>query len=838
MDPLSRELLLSAIDALDTGVVLLDAQARIIQWNAWMEAASGVAAAQACGRTLSDLFPEIGQSRLPGVIADALELGAARILTHTLNPALLPLQRDRGQPLLHNVTVQRAGSPEDPICVLQVIDVTKTVERERVLRDRQNARYRAVVDTAADAIITTCPEGKIQWANLAAGKQFGFGPNELTGKDIGTLLDHGGAWPVACAGEEVDNLSIGPVEIMGRRQDGSTAILELSTACWSNDRRTFVTGILRDVAPRQRAEGALRAAAAVSAVSGPALLQALVRELAEGLGVKYAFIAEFSDPAGRQMRTLAQWCNGQVDEKRSFPLDDLPWEALKHGEVVSVPNRARRHYPAAALLQELQIESFAGTGITGSDGRPIGLIAVLDDEPMTDIGTVQKLIATFAARLAGELERQSAENALRQLNAELEERVAERTRALRDAADELSAEMRRREDMQATLLQSQKLEALGQLVGGVAHDFNNILAAILGSYQLIDNRVEHPTVRQVVAHGRKAAERAAELIRHLLAFARREELKPRAVMLAGIIPSLQGLFAHTLGSQVEVRFDVPADAWPVLVDQHRLEVALLNLAVNARDAMPGGGVLEVSVSNRVIGPSDKRFAKAGDYVAISVRDNGAGMAPETVARALEPFFTTKEIGKGTGLGLAMVHGFVEQSGGRLFIESRLGSGTCIRILLPRAAVVPCAQILDGGLDGEHGDAVILVVDDDDQVRPVTATILRDLGYTVMEAVNAETALALGLTAPQLDMVLCDVVMPGADGPAFAEKLRAERPHVPFVFMTGHADRRLLVGATVIDKPFTSTQLAEAVLVALGRSRPGGEEGVRSALLSSSLAGIG
>lgn len=823
MAMLNRDLLLNTMDALDTGVILLDCLHRVLHWNNWMTSASGASLEEVRGKALSDVFPGIAQTRLTAVIQEALQAGTASVLTHTLNPRLLPLKREQGISLLHNVTVQRAGSADEPLCILQVIDVTTSVERERLLRQRQNARYRAVVDTAADAIITTSTDGKIQWANQAAERQFGYAPGEMTDCDIDVLLEHGGAWPKPLHDGAMDARSSGPVEVIGLRRDGSTAFLELSTACWSSDRRMFITGIMRDIAPRQRAEGALRAAAAVSSVSGPALLQVLVREVAEGLGVGQAFIAELSDDDRQEVRPLARWCNGGVTEPEDLCLAGLPLDAIAASGFVSVPARVRQIYPNAPLLAACGAESFAAACIRGLDEKPIGIIAVLDGKPMTGLDTVQKLIATFAARLAGELERQRAEEALRRLNAELEQRVAERTSALRGAADELAAEMRRREDMQTTLLQSQKLEALGQLVGGVAHDFNNILAAILGSYQLIDSRVDQPSVRQVVAHGRRAAERAAELIRHLLAFARREELKPRAVMLADLIPGLQGLFGHAVGGTVETSFDVPDGIWPVLVDEHRLEVALLNLAVNARDAMPLGGRLSISASNRVVPVADGRFARPGDYVAITVKDDGSGMPPEILARATEPFFTTKETGKGTGLGLATVHGFVEQSGGRMFIESEVGEGTCIEIVLPRAAVVTEVRPAETAADGIHGDAVIMVVDDDDQVRPVTATFLRDVGYDVIEAASAEAALVLGIAARRLDVVLCDVMMPGEDGPTFAGRLRAERPSVPFIFMTGHADRRRLADEVVIDKPFSGPQLLAALVSALDRDQSASEK---------------
>ena len=403
----------------------------------------------------------------------------------------------------------------------------------------------------------------------------------------------------------------------------------------------------------------------------------------------------------------------------------------------------------------------------------------------------------------------------------LEARVAERTRALSDAAQELAAEMRRREAAQSALLQSQKLEALGQLTGGVAHDFNNILAAVTGSYRLIERRVEDPKVVELIRHGERAAERARRLIRQLLAFARKERLSPAALDPAEALHEAEDLICHAAGSRLRCRLEAPPGLWPVLADPHQLEIALLNLVVNARDAMPQGGDLTIAVRNLAAAERPPGL-RPGDYVGIAVRDGGEGMAPEVLARATEPFFTTKPQGKGTGLGLSMVHGFAEQSGGGLRIESRPGEGTTVEIVLPRAALEAQAPGRNGEAvpdQGRHGGATVLLVEDDDQVRPVTAGFLRELGYTVAEAANAEAAGALVHTLERLDLVVTDVAMPGADGPTLAARLRAERPGLPFLFVTGHPPGPALAGEAVLRKPYTGAEFGAAVLERLGRRPP-------------------
>ncbi len=420
-------------------------------------------------------------------------------------------------------------------------------------------------------------------------------------------------------------------------------------------------------------------------------------------------------------------------------------------------------------------------------------------------------------------ERKRAEAILRDANAELECRVAERTRALTEAGRELQAEMRRREEAQASLLQSQKLEALGQLTGGVAHDFNNVLAAILGSFDLLSARITDERLRRFVDIGERAARRAESLVRQLLAFACREQLTPVTIEPASLLHENASLIRHAAGPRVFYALEVAPETWPIVADLHQLEVALLNLTVNARDAMADGGRLTITSRNVHAGESEADEPhppglKPGDYVVLGVHDTGAGMPAEVLARATEPFFTTKEAGRGTGLGLAMVHGFALQSGGALHIHSSPGEGTRVDIWLPRAvARMAQDEATEPAIDPRlHGDATLLVADDDDQVRPVTAGFLRELGYTVIEAANAEAAEVLAHAAGNVDLLVTDVVMPGADGPALAARLRADWPDLPVLFVTGHADRSRLEGESVLAKPFTSAELGRRVLECLGR----------------------
>ncbi|MGI4952994.1 MAG: ATP-binding protein [Janthinobacterium lividum] len=416
-----------------------------------------------------------------------------------------------------------------------------------------------------------------------------------------------------------------------------------------------------------------------------------------------------------------------------------------------------------------------------------------------------------------------ARHVLRQSRDELERLVAERTRALTDAAHELAAEMLRREELQSSILQSQKLEALGQLTSGVAHDFNNVLAAISGSYDLIRRRAEAPGILEIVQRGEQAVDRASKLIGTLLAFVRREKLTPRLLDLPQLLEDARDLIQHAIGADMRCAFDVPARLHPVLADPYQLEIAILNLVVNARDAMGRQGLIVIAARNRTA--AECRFQPAhGDYVVITVRDTGQGMPPDVLARATDAFFTTKPEGQGTGLGLAMVSGFASRSGGGIHIESEPGAGTAVDIVIPRAPIDGEADPVAGapGPDpGLHGDATLLLVDDDDQFRQITAAFLRELGYHVLEAANAETASALAHTLPRLDLLLTDEDMPGATGRTLVGRLRADWPGLPVQFLTGSAPDARLVGEAVLRKPFQFAALSAAVLERLGRWTPPG-----------------
>jgi PAS domain S-box-containing protein len=400
----------------------------------------------------------------------------------------------------------------------------------------------------------------------------------------------------------------------------------------------------------------------------------------------------------------------------------------------------------------------------------------------------------------------------------------------RDISEKREAQDRLRE-VQAQLAASQKLEAIGQLSGGIAHDFNNLLMIVIGNLESAErhsrNLPANSNLLRALSHAKRGAQRASALTSRLLAFSRRQALNPKPIDLNNFLSGLQEFLQRTLGERVEVQTVGSAGLWTVEVDANHLESTILNLAINARDAMPGGGKLTVEAAN--VSWDDDYFRlnpelSPGQYVVISVTDTGTGMSPETLSHAFEPFFTTKEPGHGTGLGLSQVYGFVKQSGGHVKIYSEVGQGTTIKIYLPRyhgsavAEPEPDTTIADG-----DSTETILVVEDDPDLRAYITDVLRDLNYRVLSASSAQIALTMLLQdEPKIHLLLTDVVMPGINGRELARRAAQMRPGLKILYMTGYSRNavvhqgRLDEGVDLLEKPVSQAKLALKVREMLDR----------------------
>ncbi|OCR22213.1 histidine kinase [Pseudomonas syringae] len=412
----------------------------------------------------------------------------------------------------------------------------------------------------------------------------------------------------------------------------------------------------------------------------------------------------------------------------------------------------------------------------------------------------------------------SAEEALRELNESLERRVAERTRELATINELLQREMAEREQAQEALRHAQKMDAIGQLTGGIAHDFNNMLTGVLGALDLIQRRIAAGRVGEIDRYIQVAvtsANRAAALTHRLLAFARRQSLNNRNVDVNHMVTSMEELLRRTTGESIELCIDLDHDLRQTHTDEHQLENALLNLVINARDAMPEGGQLIVRSRNVDI-RAPQGVVSPGEYVQLSIEDTGCGMSADVIERAFDPFFTTKPIGQGTGLGLSMVYGFIKQAGGHVQIDSVEGRGTRIDLYLPCRFKEAVRDVAEAGaahspraVEGER----VLVVEDEDAVRMLVIDVLRELGYSTLEASDAKVALPLLQGAERIDLLITDVGLPGMNGRQLAEIARQQRPALQVLFITGYAPSAenrsdfLDSGMDMLAKPFSVDELA-------------------------------
>jgi len=654
------------LDAITGGLIVLDPSERVIRWNSWMHAASGHTAADASGKSLAEIFPTTDLKRLPSAIQVALTSGASTILTHALNPALLPLRTRSGRPLLHDITVSPVGSEPLSGCLIFVSDVTMMTLREQYLRKQQNARYDAVVEGAPDVILTLDDEGLIQFANPAAISQFGYSYAELVGQDAAIFFETKAEWLTTWRSAFENALPVQTRELIARRKDGSLSYLEASASRWKTGSRFYATVILRDVNERRAIDAALRA----------------------------------SEGAART---------------------------------------------AAAALTEL--------------------------------------------------------------NQTLEQRVQDRTAQLMKAEE--------------ALRQSQKMEAIGNLTGGIAHDFNNLLHVISGNLHLLKRDVagNAPAERRV-KNALDGVTRSAKLSQQLLAFARRQPLEPKVINLGRFIRDMEDIIRKAVGDGVTVETIIGAGLWNTLIDPGNVENALLNLAINARDAMDGQGRLTIEAGNAFL---DSDYARAheevirGQYVMIAVTDTGSGMTPEVAQQAFEPFFTTKPEGRGTGLGLSMVYGFVRQSGGHIKIYSEVGHGTTLKLYLPRSLQTEDLLVDIDSMPVTGGSEMVLVAEDDESVRETVVAMLNDLGYRVLKAKDADSALTIIESGMPIDLLFTDVVMPGPlKSTELARKARERMPHLAVLFTSGYSENaivhsgRLDDSVELLSKPYSREALARKV----------------------------
>jgi signal transduction histidine kinase len=528
-------------------------------------------------------------------------------------------------------------------------------------------------------------------------------------------------------------------------------------------------------------------------------------------------------------------CDAQLQAHICTDLFDLSREIIRGADVAIITEEATREPNGRPLMDWILSQppwsDFPFVVLTNHGGgiernptaaglaKTLGNVALLERpfHPTTLVSVVQSSLRSRRRQYE-----------CKRLNEELEIRVNERTAELAAANRQLLRQIEERERVETTLRQMQRLEAVGQLTSGVAHDFNNLLTVVLGNIGFLE--------RDFAAHGidgkstqrlsymRSAAERGAKLTDQLLSFSRRQRLEPLSLDLNETVASMRDLLQSTMGGSIQIETSFKDKLWPAMVDPTQVELAILNLAINARDAMDVGGTLTVSTNNVALGqPRYPEEPPAGDYVSVCVSDTGTGMSEAVRRKVFEPFFTTKEPGKGSGLGLSQVLGFAQQSSGGICLESHMGEGTRVHIYLPRSAVHaerPATPLAGTNAPALANGSKVLLVDDDNAVREVTAAMLRDLGYIVLEAGSGGGAFDLLDRERMIDLIVMDFAMPGMNGAEVARKARIDRPTIPILFITGFADRAAISsidGALVIGKPFSRDDLADKVTQVLAES---------------------
>jgi signal transduction histidine kinase/CheY-like chemotaxis protein len=522
----------------------------------------------------------------------------------------------------------------------------------------------------------------------------------------------------------------------------------------------------------------LRRAASVLTQTGEDFLPAVVTEIGEMLHADVAFVGELTGPD--KLRTVAIWRNGVIDENIECALAGSPIEQTGDRAIRSFYSCVRVHFPDDPQLASLDADGYIALPLVGTRDEVIGAIVAVTRRPLTNEAGAKSLLQLLAGRVAAELERARTERELRK--------------------------------SEHHLLQVQRVEAIGWLAGNIAHDFNNLLMIVIGYAEILQDRGNSQELSELLA----AARRASTLTKQLLAFGRRQVMQVQRVDINRVVSQVQAMLSRVMGPEVRLTTTLDSSLPSVEVDPGQLEQVLVNLAINARDAMPGGGSLRVETAVLDV-PQPYFQMPPGRYVRLSVTDTGTGMPPDVLSQIFEPFFTTKG-NRGTGLGLSSVYGIVKQSGGYIWCDSAPGQGTTFTIYLKPAAGIAeeddSATPLQERAPG--GEERVLVVDDEPAVRRLLARILRARGYDVFETEDAHSALAfLSSTNRQMDLVVTDIVMPTMSGVRLAEQIRAKWPSVKILFVSGFPTSEALPAselATIplLGKPFTPEQIEAKV----------------------------
>jgi len=644
--------------------------------------------------------------------------------------------------------------------------------------------FRELFDTAPDAMIVVDRTGRIVRANPQAERLFGYAESELLGAPIEQLMPervrqaHHSHLSNYTGNPRVRPMGTGQ-ELTGQKRDGQQFPVEIALSPINTPDGQLFLASVRDVSETQRARQALVRARYDACIAQIGQLALAAPNLDAAIDVTPQLVASalempgvailFEHPQLKRLQVRGA-CGVEPEQ-----LDPVPWRALFEQHDMAAFNSSAvasgLGFRSSAIIPLVDRNEAAGALLALSHGSGF------DRDAMAFLQSVANLLAVAMQRIR----------------------------------------------MEEQLSHAQRLEAIGQLTGGVAHDFNNLLTVISGNLQILEDELtDRPAARDVIASALRAVARGAELTRKLLAFARRQRLAPRACDASKLLADLDNMLRRTLGESVQLQITCDDAVPPVFADPGQLEAALVNLALNARDAMPRGGPLTIAATTRSVAAAEQTAdLKAGNYVVFGVRDSGLGMAPDVLARAFEPFFTTKEHSKGSGLGLSMVYGFVKQSGGHLAATSELGYGTFIELYLPVAAAQNALSGDTPALTSRRGNEVVLVVEDESDVRDIALAFLRSLGYRAISVGDADTALRRLRDDGSIDVLFSDIVLgTGMNGIELAREARRLRPDLPVLLTSGyeHAAREETGddahGFAVLQKPYRREELATSIRAAL------------------------
>lgn len=691
-------------------------------------------------------------------------------------------------------SARRFPPPTDPAWLQEVLSISGPIARPGLDLPQlpgSTEGYQALAALSPEPLVIVDGSLRVAVVNRPFLELMGLAaPSHLIGRSIlDTLVE----WERVRAAHLVARFQETGVwdvaELTALRQDGTIFPVEARCEMLHAKDGAFagMLVMVRDLRDQPPSGDPLRAIAAGTAgVVGEEFLASLARNLAEIFSVRFAVVGELVEPDRREVRTLVFWTGDRLAGNFTYALDGTPCHLVSQGETCFYPEGIQGRFPHDEWLKDVGAEGYIGTPLLDSSGQVIGLLEVLDTDPIYRSRDVASIMRIFAARAGAELERLRMERELQ----------------------------RHREE----LLQRQKLEGIGRLAGGVAHDFNNLLTAILG---YTDSAVGSlpggaPAIGDL-AQIRRAALSASALTAQLLTFARRQTVLPRTVQVDALVRDTAPLLERLLGESGQVVVNVENRPWPVRADPSQLEQYFVNLALNAHDAMPQGGTLTVTIENAPagsVGDTGDHAIRQADWVRLTVSDTGHGMTSEVLALAFEPFFSTKP--DGSGLGLATCHGIIRQAGGHVWAESTTGQGTRIVALLPRDTTTGTALPAEPAAV-RGGSETILVVEDEPAVRYLAVRALRRFGYQVLEAADAETALAVAAAhRGPLHLVISDVLLPGRNGPDLVRELLSIRPTLGVLFVSGFTDTSFggeaggAPGHPFLPKPYTTEGLAATV----------------------------